>query len=59
MCTFVAGQSGSPDRLDALVWAFTELKPGGGATTHAPIFAERPQPSRSAPMRPGAIFNEV
>src|ERR1700733_1162226 len=25
LCTFEAGLSGSPDRLDAMVWAFTEL----------------------------------
>jgi predicted phage terminase large subunit-like protein len=31
LCSFEAGLSGSPDRLDAMVWAFTELmvdKPG-------------------------------
>ena len=31
LCTFEAGLPGSPDRLDAMVWAFTELmvdKPG-------------------------------
>jgi phage terminase large subunit-like protein len=33
MCDFVAGQSESPDRLDALVWALTDLMLGkeGGA----------------------------
>jgi len=25
LCTFAPGSTGSPDRLDALVWAFTEL----------------------------------
>jgi phage terminase large subunit-like protein len=25
MCSFVAGKGPSPDRLDALVWALTEL----------------------------------
>jgi phage terminase large subunit-like protein len=25
LCTFEAGSSDSPDRLDAMVWAFTEL----------------------------------
>jgi phage terminase large subunit-like protein len=25
MCTFAPGSAGSPDRLDALVWAMTEL----------------------------------
>ena len=29
-CTFEAGSSGSPDRLDALVWALTELMLDGG-----------------------------
>jgi phage terminase large subunit-like protein len=28
LCTWVPGQSASPDRLDALVWALTELSPG-------------------------------
>jgi phage terminase large subunit-like protein len=28
LCTWVPGRSGSPDRLDALVWAFTALQPG-------------------------------
>jgi phage terminase large subunit-like protein len=28
LCTWVPGQSGSPDRLDALVWALTHLTPG-------------------------------
>ena len=58
MCTFVAGQSGSPDRLDALVWAFTELTPGGGASAHVPIFAEHPPPSRWGMLRGGLIFGQ-
>ena len=28
LCTWVPGASDSPDRLDALVWALTELAPG-------------------------------
>ncbi len=28
LCTWVPGMTGSPDRLDALVWALTELSPG-------------------------------
>jgi phage terminase large subunit-like protein len=28
LCTWVPGQTGSPDRLDALVWALTHLTPG-------------------------------
>jgi predicted phage terminase large subunit-like protein len=59
MCTFVAGQSGSPDRLDALVWAFTELTPGGGATAHAPVWGEQPGPSRWGCLRPGSIFGSM
>jgi phage terminase large subunit-like protein len=31
MCDFVAGQGKSPDRVDALVWALTELMLGKGA----------------------------
>lgn len=30
MCTYVAGAGDSPDRMDALVWAITELSRGGG-----------------------------
>jgi len=33
MCEFAPGMSGSPDRLDALVWALTELMLGGGDNT--------------------------
>ena len=33
LCTFTAGSSGSPDRLDALVWAFTDLLVDAGGTT--------------------------
>jgi phage terminase large subunit-like protein len=28
LCTWVPGQTGSPDRLEALVWALTHLTPG-------------------------------
>jgi phage terminase large subunit-like protein len=47
LCTWVPGASDSPDRLDALVWAMTELSPGGAAIS-APIFTT--QPSRWAPL---------
>lgn len=30
MCTFVGGSHKSPDRLDALVWALTELSASSG-----------------------------
>jgi phage terminase large subunit-like protein len=30
MCTYVAGMGDSPDRMDALVWAITELSRMGG-----------------------------
>ena len=56
MCTWVPTQSASPDRLDALVWAFTELKPGAGATAHAPVWGEQPQESRWGLLRGGSIF---
>jgi phage terminase large subunit-like protein len=36
LCTWVPGRSTSPDRLDALVWAFTQLRPGV-VVTGAPI----------------------
>ncbi len=33
LCTYAAGSPGSPDRLDAMVWAFTELMVAQTATT--------------------------
>jgi predicted phage terminase large subunit-like protein len=33
LCTFAAGSAVSPDRLDAMVWAFTELMLDGVANT--------------------------
>jgi phage terminase large subunit-like protein len=33
LCTWQPGDPGSPDRLDALVWALTELGEGGGFLT--------------------------
>lgn len=47
LCTWVPGASGSPDRLDALVWALTELAPGTVAIS-APIFSAGQ--SRWAPL---------
>jgi phage terminase large subunit-like protein len=47
LCTWVPGASDSPDRLDALVWAPTELSPGA-VSVGAPIFTT--QPSRWAPL---------
>ena len=32
LCSWVPGSGESPDRLDAMVWAFTELLIGGGAS---------------------------
>jgi phage terminase large subunit-like protein len=43
LCSWVPGMS-SPDRLDALVWALTELSPGALATVGPPIFSTRPSP---------------
>jgi phage terminase large subunit-like protein len=48
LCTWVPGMSDSPDRLDALVWALTELAPGA-VSVSAPIFMTAP--SRWAPVR--------
>lgn len=45
MCTWVPGQAASPDRLDAMAWAFTELAPGA---VHASAPAFRTAPSRWA-----------
>jgi predicted phage terminase large subunit-like protein len=33
LCTFAGGSSGSPDRLDAMVWAMTELMVDSGGCT--------------------------
>jgi len=57
-CCWVQGAD-SPDRLDALVWALTELEPRDGTSAHGSFFAERPSPSASVPMRPGGIFGTV
>ena len=51
LCTWIPGQGTSPDRLDALVWAFTELKPGGGITVRAPRILTRPGGSPNASIR--------
>jgi hypothetical protein len=59
LCTWVPGASDSPDRLDALVWAFTELAPGVGASAHAPVWGDQPRASRWASLRPGSIFGGV
>lgn len=40
LCTWVPGESDSPDRLDALVWAITELMLEGTAVT-APVFTTK------------------
>jgi phage terminase large subunit-like protein len=50
LCTWVPAQSASPDRLDALVWALTELKPGGSAFS-PPSFSLKP--ARYGFMGPG------
>lgn len=47
MCQWVPGERSSPDRLDALVWALTELSPGA-VSVLAPIFATGT--SRWAPL---------
>lgn len=51
MCSWVPGESDSPDRVDALVWALTELLLEGGSG-NAPVFTKRE--SRWTPMRAGA-----
>lgn len=54
-CTWLPGASDSPDRVDSLVWALTELKLGEGVGVRAPFFAAPPPPSRWGLMRPGLI----
>ena len=63
-CDFVPGESESPDRMDALVWALTELSAGAGCTfgdwvIHEPerrAAAEAAQMAASAAIVPGTIF---
>jgi phage terminase large subunit-like protein len=50
LCTWVPGQSASPDRLDALVWAFTELSPGS-IRVRAPEVMRRAGGNRYSPLR--------
>jgi phage terminase large subunit-like protein len=52
LCTWVPGMADSPDRLDALVWALTELAPGA-VRVSAPIFSTRS--SRWEPVRQRAF----
>jgi phage terminase large subunit-like protein len=47
LCGWVPGQAGSPDRLDAVVWAFTELQPGRTMVA-APVFSRKPSPYSGA-----------
>jgi phage terminase large subunit-like protein len=52
LCTWIPGQASSPDRLDALVWAFTELKPGR-------VHAARPRRiPRLSPSPLSAVANQ-
>jgi phage terminase large subunit-like protein len=43
-CQWVPGVGSSPDRVDALVWALTELLLEGGGTTSKPSFSLKPSP---------------
>ena len=49
------GQGASPDRLDAMCWAFWQLKPGTSGRAHAPVFAAPPTASRWDLLRPGLL----
>jgi len=40
MCTWIKGQAASPDRVDALVWALTDLKPGR-VSLAGPVFSRK------------------
>jgi predicted phage terminase large subunit-like protein len=48
LCTFTAGSSASPNRLDAMVWALTELMLGGSSSADAWITWAR-EASQGAP----------
>lgn len=52
-CTWVPGEGDSPDRLDAAVWALTELLLNGGTATMSVPQGEIPRPDR-ADLRPAA-----
>jgi predicted phage terminase large subunit-like protein len=47
LCTWVPGTSDSPDRLDALVWALTQLAPGAVSVSAPPLLSAE---SRWGPM---------
>jgi len=57
-CTWTPGAD-SPDRLDALVWAFTELAPGGHVFARGDFFASPPEASRWSMLRPGQTFGRI
>jgi len=50
MCTWVPGSRTSPDRLDALVWALSELSPGR-VKVSAPVAFRRAGGSPNGPMQ--------
>jgi predicted phage terminase large subunit-like protein len=53
LCSFEPGSTDSPDRLDALVWAVTDLMLGGYqqiTNFHIPVIASRPRGSFDALM---------
>ena len=56
MCCWVPGAADSPDRVDSLVWALTELKLGDGVGVHAPTFTQEPSESRWGVLKAGGIF---
>jgi phage terminase large subunit-like protein len=71
MCTFTPGSSGSPDRLDALVWAMSELMLSSNGADGwiewakqlaigppAPVFDD-PLPWRGGGFQPHAAGNEL
>jgi phage terminase large subunit-like protein len=52
-CSFEPGSADSPDRLDALVWALTDLMLGGFmevTSFHIPVIASRPRGNFDAPF---------
>jgi hypothetical protein len=52
LCSFEPGSTDSPDRLDALVWAVTDLMLGGYqqiTSWHIPVIASRPRGEIGAP----------
>jgi len=55
LCTWIPGAGWSPGRLDALVWALTELSGGGALEYLRAISTQCPNPACGLPNIPGSV----